>query len=238
MRREEEIQVRWQEARRTLTLEGEPVLEYTLSWPEVTGAGLGGRWISRYYARLARTWRERWEREIYWRACLELGERRERARPFTPWQGELCGEVTLLEGGLLSLRFTGWEKRGDGRPNRVCWGDAWKVRQGSPCTLKELSGKRRGWSRQLWKELVCQGEERRSRGELFLDEGWQKKARAARPLKSWWLTQDGIEVSLPQGVAAPMAEGCPVFTLERERGADEIRKAAQYRRPSKASDQL
>lgn len=217
MRREEEIQVRWQEAGRTLTLEREPVLEYTLSWPEVTGAGLGGRWISRYYARLAKSWQARWEREIYWRACLELGERRARARPFTPWQGELRGEVTLLEGGLLSLRFTGREKRGDGPLNRVRWGDVWKVRQGAPCPLRELAGKRRGWGRQLWKELFRQGEERRGRGELFLDEGWQKKAPTARPLKSWCLTREGIEVSLPQGVAAPMAEGCPVFILkERE----------------------
>ena len=56
-------QVDWQEERCTLTLEGEPVLEYVLSWPQVRGGGLGGRWISRYYARLARAWRLRWQRE-------------------------------------------------------------------------------------------------------------------------------------------------------------------------------
>lgn len=216
MRREDGVWVDWQEECRTLTLEGEPVLEYTLKWPEVSGAGLGGRWISRYYARLARSWRERWEREVYWKACLELGERRERARPFTPWQGELSGEVALLEGGLLSLRFTGWETRGDGRPNRVRWGDVWKVYTGAPCSLKAFEGKRRGWKKRVWEELIRQGEARRSGGDLFLDGDWVKKARASRPLEGWCLTGEGIEVSLPQGVAGPEAEGCPVFTLKLE----------------------
>ena len=55
-----EVQVLWTEERRTLTLCSEPVLEYTLSWPRVEGAGLGGRWISGYYARLAQSWRRRW----------------------------------------------------------------------------------------------------------------------------------------------------------------------------------
>ena len=87
----EEITVVWSSEERALTLEGEPVLKYSLSWPRVEGAGLGGRWISRYYARLADRWRRRWEREVYWPACLELAARREAARPFTPWTGELSG---------------------------------------------------------------------------------------------------------------------------------------------------
>lgn len=216
MKGEREVQVKWLEQRRALTLEGETVLEYALSWPEVTGAGLGGRWINGYYARLARSWRERWEREIYWKACLELGERRARARPFTPWAGELKGETVLLERGLLSLRFTGWEARGDGRKNRVRWGDVWKLPQGAPCPLRELMGKKRGWRGELWRQLWEQGERRRQGGDLFLDRDWEKKARRARPLEGYCLTREGIEVSLPQGAAAPAAEGCPVFTMERE----------------------
>ena len=54
-------------------------MEYILSWPQVEGAGLGGAWINRYYAHLAGTWRRRWEREVYWQACLELAARREAA---------------------------------------------------------------------------------------------------------------------------------------------------------------
>ena len=56
VRETKEIRVIWNEERRSLTLEGEPGLRYVLSWPQVEGAGLGGRWISRYYLRLAGSW--------------------------------------------------------------------------------------------------------------------------------------------------------------------------------------
>ena len=88
-----QARVIWEETAETLTLQGEPVLKYTLSWPRIEDGGLGGRWISRYYARLAGQWRQRWEREVYWAACLELAARREAARPFTPWSGE--GSIKL-----------------------------------------------------------------------------------------------------------------------------------------------
>lgn len=213
MREAKEIQVVWQEERRVMTLEGEPVLEFSLLWPQVEGGGLGGRWISKYYARLARSWRQRWEREVYWLACLELAARREAARPFVPWRGELRGETALLQGGALSLRFYGSEVRGDGRPARVRWGDVWTVREGAPKPLGSLFPGERGWRGRLWQKLVRQGEERRQAGDCFLDGDWVGKARAARPLRGWCLTEEGVEVSLPQCAAAPAAEGCPVFSL-------------------------
>lgn len=216
MKEKREVLVNWKQSHQVLKLEGEPVLEYTIIWPEIQGAGLGGWWITRYYARLARLWKKRWDQEVYCQACLDLGVRRQASRPFIPWQGELKGETALLEDGLLSLRFTGWETRGDGRTSRVRWGDVWKVREGAPCSLQELLKEEPGWKKRLWSELVAQGERRREGGECFLDQDWQKKARAARPMGDCCLTREGIEVSLPQGAAAPMAEGCPVFLLKEK----------------------
>lgn len=216
----EEARVVWEEEKRVLTLEGEPVLRYSLSWPQVEGAGLGGRWISRYYARLAGHWRRRWEREVYWLACLELAARREESKPFTPWTGKLTGETALLRDGTLSLRFFGCEVRGDGRPARVRWGDVWKLREGAPKPLKTLFPGKRGWKKRLRRALVHQGEERRQAGDCFLDGDWVQKAKKSRPLRGWCLTEEGVEVSLPQCAAAPAAEGCPVFTvpLEQQQG--------------------
>ena len=210
---EKELRVVWNEERRTLTLEGEPVLEYTLCWPQVEGAGLGGKWISRYYAHLAQSWRRRWEREVYWQACLALAARREAAKPFTPWTGELTGETALLEGGVLSLRFWGCEVRGDGRPARVRWGDVWNLREGAPKPLRSLFTGEKGWRKRLWRTLVRQGEERRQAGDCFLDGDWARRAKKTHPFRGWCLTGEGVEVALPQCAAAPAAEGCPVFTL-------------------------
>ena len=213
---EQEVRVTWREEMRTLTLEGEPVLEYTLSWPEVENAGLGGRWISKYYTRLAESWRRRWEREVYWQACLELAARREAARPFNLWRGELTGETVLLRDGVLSLRFRGCEVRGDGRPARVRWGDVWSIREGTPKPLRSLFRGERGWKGRLWQTMIRQGEERRRNGDCFLDGDWVKKARAARPFRDWCLTEEGAEVFLPQCAASPAEEGCPAFTIPLE----------------------
>lgn len=214
MKKEErEIRIVWQEERRTLTLEGEPVLEYVLSWPQVEGAGLGGRWISRYYARLAKSWRQRWQREVYWAACLELAARRQAAKPFVPWTGELTGETALLRDSVLSLRFCGCEVRGDGRPARVRWGDVWNVHEGAPKPLRSLFAGEKGWRTRLWRNLIRQGEARRQAGDCFLDGDWSQRARKARPFRGWCLTGDGVEVSLPQCAASPAAEGCPVFCV-------------------------
>lgn len=217
MKEQGEVQVVWREERRSLTLEGEPVLEYALCWPQVEQAGLGGKWISGYYARMARRWRRRWEREVYWLACLELAARREEAKPFAPWSGELRGETVLLRDGVLSLRFFGSEVRGDGRPARVRWGDVWNLREGAPKPLRALFEQKRGWKNRLWRRLLQQGEERRQAGDCFLDGDWRQKAKKARPLRDWCLTEEGVEVSLPQCAAAPAAEGCPVFTVPLEK---------------------
>lgn len=216
----EEARVIWEEETRTLTLSGESVLSYTLRWPQVEGAGLGGKWISRYYARLAKSWRQRWERQVYWSACLELAARREAAKPFTPWTGELTGETVLLQDGLLSLRFSGREVRGDGRPARVRWGDVWKLREGAPKPLRTLFAGEKRWKTRLWRQLVRQGEERRRAGDCFLDGDWVQKAKKSHPLRGWCLTAEGVELSLPQCAASPAAEGCPVFTVPLEKQQD------------------
>ena len=205
--------VLWRREERTLTLEGERVMEYILSWPQVECADSGGAWINRYYAHLAGTWRRRWEREVYWQACLELAARREAAHPFTPWKGELHGETVLLDNGLLSLRFHGAEIRGDGRPARVRWGDVWTVREGAPKPLAALFQGKKGWKNRLWQAAVRQGEERRQAGDCFLDADWVKKARFAHPFRGWCLTGEGVEITLPQCAVSPAVEGCPVFTL-------------------------
>ena len=67
-------EVRWLEEQKTLTLTGEPVLECRYAWPET-----GQKKLDRYYRRLKGQWQRRWERELYWDACLDLAGKRERS---------------------------------------------------------------------------------------------------------------------------------------------------------------
>ena len=203
----------WRKEEHTLTLQDEPVLTYCLVWPELERAGLGGRWINRYYVHLAKSWRLRWQRDVYWQACIELAQCRAASRVFTPWSGKLEGEVALWQDGLLSLRLRGEETRGDGRPNRVQWGDVWKVREGAPCQLKELVPKNRGWKRKIVEQIAAFGAARRAEGTCFLDGDWEGELAKHLPIHDFCLTEQGAELAFGQCVIAPAVEGNPVFCV-------------------------
>lgn len=208
-----EREVLWHREERELTLNGEPVLVFRLSWPELREEGPGARRINRCYRRMAQVWRQRWQREVYCLACLQLAQRRTDSRPFFPWRACLKGEVTLWEGDVLSLRLEGEEIRGDGRPNRVCWGDTWQVGQGIPYPISRAMGGGRGWRRRLLQAALEEGRARSARGECFLGADWEKQLKGLLPLEDYCLTPQGLELPFPQSTIAPPAEGVPVLSL-------------------------
>ena len=225
--------VHWNTEQRTLTLEGEPVLEYRLSWPQVSGGGLGGAWISRYYRALARAWKVRWDREVYWQACLDLAQRRASSRPFVPWQGELSGEVTLWQDGMVSIRMTGWERRGGQNPNRVRWGDVWRVREGAPVPLRDFFPRQRRWRQALCQQILQLGRARKQAGESVPYPDWEQKVSALFPEQSYCLTADGLEFAYPQNTLTSAAEGTPVFCLPLPSSASPQAASDRSRRPAK-----
>ena len=215
---EKEPVMSWREESRVLTLTGEPVLEMRLSWPEWTGTGALARHAGRYYARLARRWREHWAREGYLSACLALVERREQSRPFLPWSVSLGGRVTLDGGEYLSLSLLARERREDGRTLEYRWGDVWRKADGAAMGLGELLSGERRWRRQLRQALERAAQEGRQ-GGLCLDQALEK------PLRRWFsprraaLTEEGLEVYYPQCTLAPAAEGAPALRLSLPQSA-------------------
>lgn len=202
-------EVVWNREERTLTLVGEPVAELVLSWPEIKGGGRGGKRIGRYYRRMMQTWKKRWERELYWEACLDLVACRERSRPFRPWRAVLEGEVTLQRDGLLSLRMEAREYWTDGRPLRVSVGDVWRMPEGTPVELKELFPGQRLWRRTVLRTLAETAQTCRSTGDCFLDRDVSRKLGSLLKSGGYCLREGGVEFRFAQCLAAPAAEGCP-----------------------------
>lgn len=210
--REKKPQILWQREERTLTLTGEPVLELALSWPRAEGPERFRRALDRHYARLAAGWKKQWEREVYLRACVDLAGKRERSRPFTPWRGELAGEVKLLSGELASIAMTAREFHGDGRVLEYRWGDTWRCADGAPVTLSGLYAGERGWRRKLRRELERAARQAWEAG-LCLDRDLSGPLRRFFSSGRFALTGEGMEVYYPQCALAPAAEGAPVFRV-------------------------
>ena len=203
-------QVTWKEERRTLTLTGEPVMELSLSRPEVEGRKMRG--VHRYYMKIYEIWKKHWEREGYWQACADLAQQRERSRPFRVWQAELSGQVTLDQDGFLSISMLAREVQGDGRTLEYRWGDTWRREDGSVVTWKELFTQKKGWKRRLEQELNQAVQDCRQRG-TYLDEELRLPLRRWCSGQRFALSEEGMEIYFPQCTIAPAVEGAVVLRL-------------------------
>lgn len=152
-----EPSITWAEEEKTLTLSGEPVLELSVSRPKFTGRGPLVQRAERYYTRLSQLWTKHWSRERYLDACMESVLCRENARRFTPWRGELSGEISLNDGEYLSIRMRTRVRR----EKTFClrWGDVWRWSDGGVVTLGELYAPQRHWRSSLRRQLALAAEE-------------------------------------------------------------------------------
>ena len=125
---------------RTLLWEGEPVLSFTQ--PRIVLPVTAPRRVERYYRRLERAWRERWEGVLYRRACDAAREARSRSRPFEPWSAGLTGEVSREE-SELRVRWEAAEQAG-GRRCVLSREEAWQLPGGMPVLPSKGVGKKTG----------------------------------------------------------------------------------------------
>ena len=209
--------VLWQEERQTLSLQGEPVLEYALVRPQIRDGGRGGRRLDRYYQHLAEVWRRRWSRALYWHACLDLARCREQSHPVHPWQAHLEGRVLFQDQDSLSIRLDAEEVHGDGRPLRVRMGDVWSLPEGVPLPAGACFPGDRRWWLHLTRKLREQGEVRRAAGDCFLDPDFGPRLRQFLSPHRYCRTPEGLEFYVPQCALAPAAEGVVAFSLPLER---------------------
>lgn len=209
MRKKEPVTPDWQRQERTMTLEGEPVLSYVLSWPEAAGCPR----LTRYYRRAARLWRARWERRLYPLACLELADCRARSRPFRPWNCELSGSAPWETEERASIVLTARETGGSGRSRLVTRGAVWRLRDGTPLPLSSVLPPEYRKQKVLLAALNRAAEECRRGGDILLDDDLKTRLHRLVDRQNFWLEENAAAFPLLQCAAAPAAEGCPVLRI-------------------------
>lgn len=189
--------------------EGETVLLTAKArWPRLEGEYPGCGRVNRYYEALADRWKKRWAGPL-------LTEARAGAGPETPpWEASLDFTVTFFQEGLLSLYWEVSENTGGRRPRRLRQGDAWRLPQGLPLTLRELLPPRRWWRGPVLEEVRRQIGERVNAGEAAFYEDWPSLASRKFSPGRFYLTEDGPVVFYPVEALAPAMEGFPSFSLK------------------------
>ena len=209
-RKEQKALIIWKEKEKTLTLTGEPVLELSLSWPQVEGKRMRG--VSRYYQRLCQGWEKQWGREGYWCACADLAQKRAQSRPFAPWKARLSGQVTREDENYFSIAMAAREEHGDGRVLEYRWGDTWRQEDGCPVGLKELFPGNRRWRKELL--LRAQQAAHQAQGQgVYLNGDWEKGLRRWFSPVRFALGEHELLLYYPQCTLAPAVEGAVELRL-------------------------
>lgn len=226
MKQREEMrpwQVLWKKEEKVLKLRGEPILKLEVSWPEIQRGGSGGRRVNQYYRKVVQTWKKRWEKTLYCRACLALAVCREKECTFQSWSARLEGQVTFQDEETLSIVMDAWEDWGDGRPLQVRTADIWTVPDGRPLAKGRCWPERKE-RRKLLESLTEQGEKRRKNGDCFLDADFSKKLPRALSWRRCARTEEGLEFYIPQGVLAVPVEGVVAFQAPLPKPREKKRK--------------
>lgn len=216
----------WQRQERTMTLEGETVLSYVLSWPERADCAR----LTAYYRQLARAWKDRWERQLYPLACLELVRSRERSQVFRPWNCELTGEMPLCTAEVVSLVLCARENGGWGRGRTVLSGCTWRLRDGTPLPLSMLVPPEYRGRKKLLRALGAAAEQCRQEGGCLLDRELDPRLVRAFCPDNVWLEGEALAAAFPQCALAPAGEGCPVLRVPLAPGNIQSReKSSSFR---------
>jgi len=212
-RKKPELAVELKRREWEMTLEGECVLRCVLTRPELAGTWKGIRAINRYYIHAANCWCRRWEQELYCMACLDLADRRAQGRPFRVWRAELETQITLQEGGVLSLWQEGRETRGYEKALLLRRGDTWSLAGGAPLMLSSFFPKKCRWKKRVLEQVGNQVQGMLAAGETLLDSDCLKRMRREFRPDNYWLTGEGAQVFFPMYTIASGAEGIPAFSV-------------------------
>ena len=207
-----DMEVIWRKEEKKKALTGETVLEMSFCWPETAGKNL--KLVNRYYGRVKEEFCSRWERELYLRACMDLVNKREQVRTFSPWKAVLAGEVLWQDERCCSIVMQVKEFHGDCRALEYRWGDVWNKEDGCPVRLKESLSGGIGWRGNLSKSLVASMKALREQG-IYLDPDGEKKVQKYVSLHNFALTQDEVILYCPQCAVAPAVEGVLEFRVPR-----------------------
>lgn len=200
-----------------LEVKGEEVLDWRMNIPYWEVPIKREKWLNFYYKKVEEVWEQRWTTETYWKASLDLQEKRELSRIFIPWTASLTGEVfPLATKGIAMIQdytvvITVSERCGKQMPTLRLFSEQWQegIPQSKKKKLLEL-----GWSKKrIIDKLtsIIRGKE-----DFLLLPHWEKRLIQYFSYDHSYITEDEVVIYYPQGTVAGRIEGVPRFVISQK----------------------
>ncbi len=146
------VQLKEQCTEEALCHEGELVLHYTSTLPQLHGlSNRPQRRINRYYQHLEQTFQKACQTKLLAQSAIAADTAHSSAVPFTAMEVSLTYETTYLDDDFWSLTWTLCVTCGHSPLLFQRQGDVWALRTGLPCSLRQFSpGKQKKKQRLLY----------------------------------------------------------------------------------------
>lgn len=213
---------------------GQPVLTYTIQYPEVSSAVFKTTavTINRYYRAKADLYRQRLKHSLYHQAVREFDYAEENPDiPFRPYEAFLGCTVTYNENCILSLFFDAYQFTGGAHGNTTRTSDTWDLGCGRRVTMARFFE-----PGATYKAYVISAVNEQIRVQLETEEGMyfeDYETNVARyfNVNSFYLVPEGLVIYYQQYQLAPYASGIPEFLLpfSKEVQRPQCRKAPNPR---------
>lgn len=212
----------------------QPVLTYTIQYPEVSSAVFktAAVTINRYYRAKADLYRQRLRHSLYHQAIRELENTKENPDiPFRPFEAYLGCTIAYNENCMLSLYFDAYQFTGGAHGNTTRTSDTWDLGCGRRVTMARFFKPGATYKAYVINTVNEQISAQMETGNgMYFEDFDTNAARHFNP-GSFYLVPEGLVVYYQQYQIAPYASGIPEFLLpfSKEVQRPQCRKAPNPR---------
>jgi len=199
----------------TMYHKGEPVLKYTIRYPEFSSAvfSIAANEMSRYYRTRAALQRQRYRQILYPQAVRDFGYAISHDYPFRQYEAVAAYTLTYNQNCTVSLYADNYQFTGGAHGNTIRVSDTWDLKSARRLPLSFFFAAPIPFPGFVLQSVNEQIAAQLAEGTGMYFDGYEKNVSQNFNPNSFYLNDAGVVVYFQQYQIAPYASGIPEFTL-------------------------
>jgi hypothetical protein len=199
----------------TMRHKGEPVLAYTIRYPEFSSAlfRTAAHEMSRYYRTRAALQRQRYRQILYPQAVRDFEYAAAHDYPFRQYEAMMVHTVTYNQNCAVSLYADNYQYTGGAHGSTVRSSDTWDLRSARRRPLSSFFAPPVPYPSFVLQSVNNQIAAQIAEGTGAYFDDYEKNVAQSFNPRSFYVSEAGVVVYFQQYQIAPYSSGIPEFTL-------------------------